>query len=213
MIENSMTEVWHRLEAQLALKYPSILHSLRPSASSAQVEAYEELTGYALPIDVRDSYLIHDGVTPMIPAPDAPRLLSYFDWGHLQRCADLWKLHAEVEDHEFPSFAFTEEEDPSSWQNACLRPWEGIPPTWLPIGQAGDSSRFFVFVDVLPGPRGRIGQIGEFGEVSASLMAPSFRGYLEGLTVGLCSNQVTYVLKPRGWRYVADGRYFDMKSD
>ena len=211
MIENSMTKVWRRLEAQFAKKYPSLLQALRPPASMAQIDAYEELTGYALPQDVRDLFMIHDGETMVLPKIEAPRLLSYFEWCSLERAAELWRNNAEVEDHEFPPYAFTEEDAPASWQGAYIRPWEGIPPTWLPIGQSGDSWRYFTCVDMLPGPKGCVGQMVEFGEVSATLVAPSLRAYLEGLADGLESDRLSYVLAPGRWRYV-DGRKFTVES-
>jgi cell wall assembly regulator SMI1 len=205
MSASSMTSVWRRLEEQFSRKYHSVLKSLRSPASLMEINAFEELTGHSLPQDIRESYLIHDGTVPLPRDSDVPRFFSSYEWCHLERSAEIWTFNAEMEYHEFPPYSFTEIEDPDGWNACAVRPWEGRPPTWLPLGQFCDDRAFILYVDVLPGPSGRVGQLVNFQHSSHSLVVPSLSTYLEGLARSLESDQIRYDWEEREWRYL-DGR-------
>jgi cell wall assembly regulator SMI1 len=203
-----MAIVWQRLEAQLGKKYPTLLELLRPPATVAEIVAFEALSGCPLPTEVRDSYLLHDGSTPLGHniGEVTPKLFSSYEWCHLERVAGIWKYNAEIEDHEIPPCSFNEE-DVGNWQDCVMRPWEGTPPTWLPIGQHYDDMVNTLVIDTLPGPKGYIGQVVNCHHAMQSFVAPGLSIFLETLARGLESDQVSYY-----WEYGGDWRYADGRS-
>ena len=56
-----VAESWRRVEAWLGEHLPAVRASLRPGVSKRDLNKFEKALGRALPEDVRESWLIHDG--------------------------------------------------------------------------------------------------------------------------------------------------------
>ncbi|MFE0458543.1 SMI1/KNR4 family protein [Kitasatospora sp. NPDC058965] len=57
----SVAESWNLIDAWLAKHAPASLAELRPPASPEAIERAEEQLGFAIPTDLRESLLCHDG--------------------------------------------------------------------------------------------------------------------------------------------------------
>lgn len=56
-----MESIWQRIESWLSQNAPSVLKSLRGSASESDISVVETELGQTLPGDYRESLLVHDG--------------------------------------------------------------------------------------------------------------------------------------------------------
>src|SRR4051795_11911270 len=75
-----VAESWLRIETWLEEHLPAVRATLRPGISEKDLAKFEKLVGRALPEDVRESRLIHDGQRPVPPddehdVPDSEELL------------------------------------------------------------------------------------------------------------------------------------------
>ena len=58
----SVEVAWERLEKWFRAHYPEVMENLTPGASASAIRAFETAIGQTLPEEVRQSYLIHDGL-------------------------------------------------------------------------------------------------------------------------------------------------------
>jgi cell wall assembly regulator SMI1 len=215
-MSNSMQPVWSRLEAIFKERYPTLFASLNPPATIAQVDAFEEATRLRLPADVRDSYLLHDGCKGIggFNEGDGPLLFCGYRWSSLSDALDLWRYFYEVvpyEELDDSAYDFLDEPD-NGWD--AVRPWNHFPRCWFPIGQIGDDHSGAWFIDMLPGPKGSVGQlVKQSMGMSSLVVTASFAEYLHALTESLEKGEIEY----RGdggkwplwmWRYKDSGKGF-----
>jgi cell wall assembly regulator SMI1 len=209
-----MKTLWSRFHDELARQYPEVLPSFNPAATQAQIEELERITGQTLPQDLRESYLIHNGCFSP-PHEEAfgitgkpfniddvyPSILGSYRWCSLGDVLRMWQRDRELDtcyDESSYPYDYTEEEDPDSWENNAMRPWQHTPPQWLPIGlQHHDNS---IYVDMLPGKKGTIGQlIKNFIASPKHLFTVSFKAQLEAITVALEHKALLYNSEHKHW--------------
>ncbi|HJT30682.1 MAG TPA: SMI1/KNR4 family protein [Pirellulales bacterium] len=76
-----MIALWRRLENHLQQTFPAALRSLNPPATEEQLARAERMLGFALPEDIKQLLLVHDGqlqetgrpphTVPLIPSTEA----------------------------------------------------------------------------------------------------------------------------------------------
>lgn len=208
-----MNEIWTRLEEQLRIHTPGIAARLRPGVGEAQLAAFETEIGRRFPDDLRLSYLRHDGCEYVDKPPEVSvaGLLGHQEWMPLKRSLEEWREWQAMFNDDDPYF-FGDDVDRSSWSKSRIRPWQTPPPSWLPLGQyVGLAER--IFVDMLPGPVGRVGQIILVNPAARrGIEAASWGAYLAALTEGLEQGLVEMttgdsVPYPR-WTVIATGQPF-----
>src|SRR3712207_1422323 len=59
--EPSVKQSWQRLDRWFKKHLPGVARSLNPGVSEKQLATFERRIGHELPVDVRESYLIHNG--------------------------------------------------------------------------------------------------------------------------------------------------------
>jgi cell wall assembly regulator SMI1 len=204
-----MIDLWPRLEQQLAAQYPDVLASLRPPATPAEIVEFEVATRQTLPADIRTAYLLHDGCMSRDIErgdPNPRSLLEKFGWASLEFMLQQWRLDQDLfEEFADEPYSYTESEDPS-WYECEFRPWIAPPPCWLPIGIHRGDHQSRMYVDLLPGPRGIIGQL-VINKVATPkrLISTSFESYLEALTIGLERGELDYNHEHQFWYFKATG--------
>jgi cell wall assembly regulator SMI1 len=197
-----MEDLWPRLEKQLALQFPDLLAALRPPATPAQIADFEAITGQTLPADVLTAYLLHDGCRPHLDEVGSPHervLLGEYFWASVEHMLERWNIDRELSDEVEP-YAYTEFTDPESWATDEFRPWNASPPCWLPIGINHSNHRAGMYLDLLPGSKGCVGQlvINDIG-MPKRLISKSFASYLRSLTAGLEGRELAYNFDHRHW--------------
>lgn len=147
-----MDELWPRLERQLAVHMPELFAALRTGATLEAITAAESSIGVALPVDVRQAYLRHDGCNPTAAIPRHVNLFGNCRWMSLEELVRDWHGHR----WGFEEWLEDEEAQPDEEDEGPVR--IGPPrPEWIPIAEAG--SQRGVFVDMAPGPGGVAGQL------------------------------------------------------
>jgi len=161
-----VAESWQRIDAWLKANAPAVRKSLRGPASEADLNRLEETIGVALPDDVRESYLIHDGQYRLDLEEDEYRPGVFFglfplplfhgegvEWCWKNRICSESDNYKEVSP-DAPGNRLTSY-PPGAVRLAQMR------PGWIPL--YWDSGRSFMGIDLDPGPRGIAGQVIPFG--------------------------------------------------
>lgn len=162
----SVAESWKRIEAWLESNAPAVRKSLRGPASETDLDRLEETIGLALPDDVRESYLIHDGQSRLDIEEDEyipgvffglfPLPLSYGEG--VEWC---WKNRISGEPDSYKEISpDTPGNRLSSYPPGAVRLAQ-LRPAWVPL--YWDSGRSCMGIDLDPGPRGISGQVIPFG--------------------------------------------------
>ncbi len=87
-----MQSIWTRIENWLSLNDPSLLATLQPGASDAEIEELETRLSVQLPEDVKTSYRIHNGQKDV----GSPFLYGY-EFLSLEDIYIQWELEQEVD--------------------------------------------------------------------------------------------------------------------
>jgi cell wall assembly regulator SMI1 len=205
-MNNSMQPVWSRLEAIFKQRYPTLFESLNPPATVEQLDAFEAATQLRLPDDVRESYLLHDGCkgTGELDEDEKPALFCRYRWSSLSESLARWQSFQEVVLHghfDDTSYFYSEAEDPDGWAACEVRPWEVVfPPCWFPIGQLGSDLECGWFIDMLPGPKGSMGQlIYQIMGASSLVVTRSFSNYLHALADSLEKGEIEHSTDGSKW--------------
>ncbi|MER7705909.1 SMI1/KNR4 family protein [Kitasatospora sp. NPDC097605] len=129
-----VTESWRLIDAWLAKHAPVSLAALRPPAAPEAIDRVEERLGFALPADLRESLLCHDG------DDSCPAVLPCGPLYSTEGIVEIRTMRMEIWDADDPG----EQEEP----------WWGT--FWVPFaGRDGDDG----FIDAGPGPRhGHLGK-------------------------------------------------------
>ena len=200
-----MENLWAKLETQLEADAPELLDRLRPGISEPTLNAFEIEIGQPLPDDVRTAYLRHDGCK--LTSHDEVGMFGRFNWLSVDQIRETWLLSLENYD---PSDPYFYEDD--QWCDLPIRPWCSAPPAWIPVAK-GIGFAGFVYVDLLPGPTGRLGQlIGEdIHGMSKWVVATSLTEYITHLSSELECGRVHVFTnrdtQQQNWR-CTDGRPF-----
>ncbi|MGL5058964.1 MAG: SMI1/KNR4 family protein [Microcoleus sp.] len=184
ILENSMQEIWTKIETWLIANAPQIFEELQPGASEFRISELEELLSIQLPEDVKSSYRIHDGqFTYNYGLIYGRELLS------LERIADEWHVWKELLDSD--TFKTEDGEDIGSEAapGICNVWWS---PKWIPLTYDGAGNHDCL--DLNPAVGGTVGQIVTMwhDDPDRQIVAPNFRVWLQQYADGLASGQLIF---------------------
>ncbi len=151
----TVEEAWQGLKNWCKQYLPELLDNLNPGTTVRELDEFEAAIGQRLPIDVRESYLIHNGqknegdlyVTgllfgmPILPLSEALR--EWENWRELDSINDEFK----------EGFAF-------SAPSGAVRP-DYTNPGWIPLTSDGGGNH--IGIDLAPDRNGVVGQVIIFG--------------------------------------------------
>jgi cell wall assembly regulator SMI1 len=203
-----MKEMLTALERRLEESAPDLAARLQPPASELQVKQVETWTGLSWPDELTALYRWHDGDL----AHHTLGLFGVFYWSSLKNLCEFWTAQADDFD-EFGTRGPYSIDDEAQWADFSVRPWTFPPRSWLPIG-GWPNLGITLFVDLLPGPKGCVGQLLAYDHhsvYSCTRLADSLSTYLTDLEQGLATGQIVAAQDPEtqnwGWR-TKDGQPF-----
>ncbi|CUI09512.1 SMI1/KNR4 family protein [Massilia antarctica] len=173
-----MNELLDRLQGCIETRFPHMAASLKPGASDADIDAFEDAIGAALPSSVRALYRWHNG-----QADDADHNVIGLFFGLPLLTLDDALKHWTVET------AGELGDDAASY--TCLPPGTirrcSASKAWIPL--ADDAGGAFLGIDLDPDPAGKVGQVISFGgrEFMRVQAGASLEQFLERL-LGLYEN-------------------------
>ncbi len=192
-----VAESWRRIEAWMDVHLPVHKTTLKPGISRKDLAKFEKAIGQALPEDVRESWLIHDGQRP-IPRDlldevcededldyEFPEFIGLiFGDGLLNLLTGECRGVGGSALHKWEGWAELAEEDFTEIDEECTSTPEGAIKLryanrgWIPLGSFTDAD--FFGVDLDPGPRGVVGQVINFGrnEEEKCVLAPNWARFL-----------------------------------
>ncbi len=180
-MEVALLELWNRLEAYFAERWPHKELRLRPPATEAQIEAAEAELGVRFPADFRDSLRVHDGQDDEASIQWLPHAKQLFPLASMVECwrQDRRHFHPETEAHFEP--------DPTGRVRQC--PFQ---PKHVSV--AGYDDR--LILDFGPGPSGSPGQVIIKWDISHIYLTRTWRRMMCVLVEGL--EDGTIVMREEG---------------
>jgi cell wall assembly regulator SMI1 len=182
LMENE--ELWERLEQQLSIHAPKLLASLQPGVSEDTLLEFENQMGQKLPEDIRFAYLRHDGCS--YSDLDALGLFNSCRWLPIKESIEEWNAVCESIDGLSTAEVCSFDETDPLWSEVAIRPFTLHPAQWIPFGEGSGRP---IFIDLLPGDSGHIGQIiGKYipgGSGDTWVIAKSFNNHLHDLLLAL----------------------------
>lgn len=192
VMENNKPSVkfaWQRLENWCKQYLPELLYSLNPGTTIYELDDFEAAIGQRLPIDVRESYLIHNGQqenhlymtgllfgVPILPLFEALREWQY--WRQIETDSDNDEMNGE--------YTF-------SAPHGAIQP-NYTNPGWIPLTFDGCGNH--IGIDLAPDRNGVVGQVIAFGydENVKYVIANSWADFLNNVAFELeagnfCINQ------------------------
>jgi len=182
---------WQAFDALLAERAPQMLSGLCPPAGMEKVKAAQAAIGHALPSELISAYLSHDGQEYKWRSYYA--FFGMYRWHSLGGLAETYQKKCELarramEQEEDVSVLVQPEESLQSDQAVRTDLWN---PAWIPL--AWDPTGAALFVDLAPGPAGRVGQIVSWEPVDRARPVPIAVGLdamLESLASGLLDGRI-----------------------
>ena len=159
-----MNDIWEKLEVLNKEKNGRSLQ-LRTGAALKKIAKAEETMKLEFPLEFRDYLLLHDG-------QDNDEEAGLWRLGSLAEIVAQWKDEREQE-KEYPeeNTGFVEK-DKILNRLRC--------PQWIPFLGAPFWDQDIAYIDLSPGPKGKIGQvIALVTECDFKVLAPSFNAFLE----------------------------------
>ena len=174
-----MQGIWERIERWLADNAPEVLSSLQPGATDDAISETEAFLDVTFPIDVRNSYGIHDGQTS-----DGPGLFDGWEFLSLDAIRYHWSIWKELLDDNALSRSESQPDGPirNDWWN----------PKWIPLTYDGSGNHHCL--DLSPAPGGDVGQIIMMWHdaPTRSIVANSLRAWLEQFAQDLETGAYVY---------------------
>lgn len=167
---------WARLERWCRDHHPALLNDLAAGATAEQIGALERAIGQQLPVDVRESFALHNGCGNLLFTRESLTTEgAEYDWG-------VWRSVAgHNEEHREDMRGFPPDTVALDYTNAG----------WIPLTR--DPRENHIGVDLAPGPKGVRGQVIIFGrdEKEKCVLADSwgefladYASYLESGVIG-----------------------------
>lgn len=191
-----VAESWRRIEAWLDKHLLAVKATLRPGVSKRDLTRFEKVIGRALPEDVRQSWLIHDGQGHLPeefyatdePIPESLGLLFGNKLNPLINSKNCLSSRPVLAEWKFWKDLIEREDEPGYWDDfdgPCTSFPEGAirckysHPGWLPLVTVMDSE--YLGTDLAPGPEGVVGQLINFGRDCQAkyVLAASWAHFLE----------------------------------
>lgn len=181
MTRNSVLDAWGQYERNIEGISPGLCQDLRSPASSAALDALEELIGYQLPAELRELWLLHDG--QLSPEERGLGLLGGLVFLSIEGVQLEWlnwrKRREETSVDEMAELSMLSVSVPEG----VIRP-EYTWPGWIPVGKEV-LQRNYLGIDLDPGPLGTSGQLIIFGrdEDEKTLIARCLGDFLSFLAL------------------------------
>jgi cell wall assembly regulator SMI1 len=197
-----MKEILQLLDTQLALQFPDVLPTLNPPATEKQIASFEAAVSQKLPEDIKTAYRWHNGCRCLpgeISAPlsnEAYFLIYGGRWLSLDEIVTQWHVQNEIAEGD--DYFFTQEDDPDQWSKLVARPWCWPPVLWLPLSREYHDAH--TYIDLLPGPKGRAGQlVHQALDGAQRVIAPGMSDYLTVFAQALESKELRYDRRYQQW--------------
>ncbi|WP_165452349.1 SMI1/KNR4 family protein [Paenibacillus thalictri] len=185
-----MKVLWDRMENWLKVHAPDVLADLNEGASEPEISGLEDVIGFALPDDIKESLRIHNG-----QSGDAQWLIAGWELLSTERILEEWKVWKELSDKE----SFTE------WN---ADPQEGIAnvwwqPAWIPLTYNGCGDHHCV--DLGATEDGANGQIITMWHDSGerALLAKTYTQWFEYIVQTFESHDAEYVFESGDFEFDA----------
>lgn len=164
----SVKNAWDRLEAWCRRYLPTLLDTLNPGATAAEITNLEQIIQQPLPEDVRVSLSIHNGQHWQ----NSSRFIFGLDLLDAERISEegqKWRA-CDMYNEEFKDSMRVFPEDAIKLDYAN--------PGWIPLTRDGGGNH--LGVDLAPGPAGAAGQVISFGrdEELKCVLGPSWGDFL-----------------------------------
>lgn len=182
-----MVELWRRLENHLQRTFPAALQSLNPPATEENLARAERMLGFALPDDLKQALLVHDGqlqetgrpphTVPLIPSTEAATWGEFAPLDLIVRSSNTYNAtdwSEQLEHYEF---------DGPVRRDAALR--------MLVFVDSGSGD--VLAMDLNPPPEGAYAQVVAINHDPPQLivLSPSFRDWFEELVARFESGRYT----------------------
>lgn len=188
-----MQSIWIRIENWLSLNAPSLLATLQPGASNAEIEELEIRLSVQLPEDVKASYRIHNGQKDV----GCPFLYGY-EFLSLEDIYTQWEIEQEVDSQlrEIHGSNYLSQLNNQLTEHEVRN--ESWNSRWIPL--ATDIGGDHYCLDLAPAKKGQLGQIIAVAheEDTRPLLAPSFQVWLEQFADALETGKYVFSGKYRG---------------
>ena len=172
---------WKRIEAWLEEHYQPMFAALRPGVTEAEIKRLEKACGFSLPEDVKESYRIHDAHDH---AGEGNRDLFFCNLPLAEKYGSVLTEWKSWHDLRRTSPDTVEQIEGYGRQRSVpegsVRPAYTV-PGWVPL--ESDYGGNHLGVDLEPGPKGRVGQVINFGkdEKVKYVLAHSWGRFLEDI--------------------------------
>ncbi|KAI0463516.1 hypothetical protein LJB42_002516 [Komagataella kurtzmanii] len=153
----SVAEIWERLDNWLEREYPELGENLDGGATSSDLNQFEHDLDVNLPLDVRESYQIHDGQLSHAKRVGLIFGLTLLSLDRVNEESTIWRNVAKKVDT-LKDKGFVNRQ--SSIPAGSAQPVYSH-DHWIPV--AKDYAGNNIAVDLAPGPTGKWGQIILFG--------------------------------------------------
>jgi len=177
MPASRIVAAWEAIEAALHAQFPAVLATLAPPAQAAEIDAVEQICEVALPLDLRESLLRHNGQR------DSHRtrgLVNGADLLDAEGIGRVWQMWAMV------TGDGNNEVDPSNDVSEAIATDVVWHPKWIPFAQTGDNLSYVT--DLAPRQKGSVGQVfTHYSGTPGEVLARSYTEWLEGLAAKLAA--------------------------
>ncbi|GMG42352.1 unnamed protein product [Ambrosiozyma monospora] len=210
----SIATVWERLDNWLDREFPELGDDMDEGATVNDLNAFEKDMGISLPLDIRDSYQIHDGQLSFGKTRGLVYSYPLMDLESVAAETNIWRKAGRLMTEHLAKEAQREAAKPvtassssaaakdskvkkvdfMARQGSCpqgyIQPMY-YNPNWIPIVK--DNGGNNIALDLAPGPRGRYGQVILYGRDfdTKFLVANSFTEFLLTLTEDLEEGRFT----------------------
>jgi cell wall assembly regulator SMI1 len=184
-------ELWVRFESVLAQRAPDFLTAFLPPATPREIEDAEAELDLVFPGELRAAYLRHNGSSRDGQFPSF-FLPCYSNWFSLSELKDQWELNREIALANWPDDCESLPDDERNQGKVRADVWN---IGRIPVGRFTGSHH--LFVDLLPGATGSVGQLVKDVDMSGdctddSVVAISFDAYLALFTDRVEQGLITY---------------------
>lgn len=173
----SISEIWNRLDKWMDHEFPELGDDMEDGATVNDLNAFEKDLNISLPLDVRESYKIHDGELSLGKLRGLIFSYPLLDLESMANETKIWRKVAIRLQRKGEYYHDNTNETGSSFQQQknkhakFLSNQKSVPegaispvycdPNWIPF--AKDNVGNNIAIDLAPGPRGHWGQVIVFG--------------------------------------------------
>ncbi|MCD9120615.1 SMI1/KNR4 family protein [Cupriavidus sp. UGS-1] len=186
-MDATVVQLWKRLDTLLLERAEPMYAILKPPAQSADIDALEHTLRLRLPDDARQCYMCHGG--QHFQDWNSLAFFPFLYWHDLDRIREDTKFLSTFREEGIAADGNADmwfQPNDSIAAHQCVR-FDYWNPKWIPIAKSVTGVR--LFIDLAPGPAGRVGQLvvwEQDNNANAQLVvAPSLAAYLSDMADAL----------------------------